>query len=518
MSYSEESLNYEKNRNLKHVVYTPREVVRTILASLVREYFRGKDKKEALKNLKIADISCGTGNFIEESLELFFRLSKLFFGEYIYFDNWLTGIDIDEEALKIAEKRVDAVLKKYGAVSNRKIFIKKDALIEDIGNDYDIIAGNPPYIGEKNNRELFENIKKTEFGAKYYEGKMDYLYFFIERGLDILKDGGTLGYITTNYWLKADSGVILRKKIKDESEFIYIKNENSSLFKLALGQHNIIFSLKKGKNGIKTKIDEENSIFKIESDKLFTKNGKISLIPLEKQIYINTISSRSSFNIGDILNVNQGIVSGCDKAFVLNNYDERFSEILKPFYKNSDIGSYSVTSKIKRWILYTGRYKEITEELKEYLTPYRDKLEKRREVVSGNINWYNLQWGRDEEIFNTEKIVGRQRSLSCSFAYDNSEFYGSADIYYMTKKNSEISLLYILGYLNSRLFYDWFYYNGKRKGLYLELYATPLKETPVIYPDSKEKIEYIENIVREQIKNFSKEREEKLNEFFRGEN
>ncbi len=88
----------------------------------------------------------------------------------------------------------------------------------------------------------------------------------------------------------------------------------------------------------------------------------------------------------------------------------------------------------------------------------------------------------------------------------------------MTKKNSEISLLYILGYLNSRLFYDWFYYNGKRKGLYLELYATPLKETPVIYPDSKEKIEYIENIVREQIKNFSKEREEKLNEFFRGEN
>lgn len=517
MNYTEESLNYEKNKNLKHVVYTPKEVVRTILATLIRDYFKGKDKKEALKNIRLADISCGTGNFIEESLELFFRLSKLFWGKYIFSENWVTGIDIDEEALKIAEKRVNIIFEKYGVKCKRKIFMKKDALIEDIGDNYDIIAGNPPYIGEKNNREIFENIKKTEFGTKYYEGKMDYLYFFIERGIDILKEGGALGYITTNYWLKADSGIKLRDKIKKESEFIYIKNENSSRFKRALGQHNIIFSLKKGKYSIKTKIDEENTVFKIESDKLFTKNGKISLIPLEKQIYINSISSKSSFNIGEILNVNQGIVSGCDSAFVFEEYDNRFADYLKPFYKNSDINSYSINTKGNRWILYTGKNREIADEVKEYLLPYKERLEKRREVNNGFINWYNLQWAREEAIFNSEKIVGRQRSLTCSFAYNNSEFYGSADIYYLTKKKEEISLLYMLGYINSKLFYDWFYYNGKRKGMYLELYSTPLKETPVIYPENREKIIYVENLVREQIKEFSKEREEKLNEFFRGE-
>lgn len=57
MNYTEESLNYEKNKNLKHVVYTPKEVVRTILATLIRDYFKGKDKKEALKNIRLADIS-----------------------------------------------------------------------------------------------------------------------------------------------------------------------------------------------------------------------------------------------------------------------------------------------------------------------------------------------------------------------------------------------------------------------------------------------------------------------------
>lgn len=239
---------------------------------------------------------------------------------------------------------------------------------------------------------------------------------------------------------------------------------------------------------------------------------------MEKKIYINSISERSRFSIGEILNVNQGIVSGCDDAFVLEKFEERFSKYLKPFYKNSNINSFNINEKSSRWIIYTGKKKEITEELKEYLLPYKERLEKRREVKTGFIEWYNLQWARDESIFKSEKIVGRQRSLTSAFAYNNSEFYGSADIYYLTRKEKSISLLYLLGYLNSKLFYDWFYYNGKRKGNYLELYATPLKETPVIYTTSEEKIKYVEEIVKEQIREFSEERAEKLNRFFRGEN
>ena len=38
---------------------------------------------------------------------------------------------------------------------------------------------------------------------------------------------------------------------------------------------------------------------------------------------------------------------------------------------------------------------------------------------------------------------------------------------------------YILGLLNSKLYYIWLYHKGKRKGETLELYQKPLSEIPI---------------------------------------
>lgn len=37
------------------------------------------------------------------------------------------------------------------------------------------------------------------------------LYFFIEKGIELLDENGILSYITTNYWLRADGAKKLRK-------------------------------------------------------------------------------------------------------------------------------------------------------------------------------------------------------------------------------------------------------------------------------------------------------------------
>lgn len=42
---------------------------------------------------------------------------------------------------------------------------------------FDIVIGNPPYIGEEGNKEIFQEVANTEFGKKYYIGKMDFLVF-----------------------------------------------------------------------------------------------------------------------------------------------------------------------------------------------------------------------------------------------------------------------------------------------------------------------------------------------------
>jgi adenine-specific DNA-methyltransferase len=38
------------------------------------------------------------------------------------------------------------------------------------------------------------------------------------------------------------------------------------------------------------------------------------------------IKEKSNIKLGEILNINQGIVSGCDKGFVLKKYDEKFKK------------------------------------------------------------------------------------------------------------------------------------------------------------------------------------------------
>ena len=47
----------------------------------------------------------------------------------------------------------------------------------------------------------------------------------------------------------------------------------------------------------------------------------------------------------------------------------------------------------------------------------------------------------------------------------------------------------------------WLYYRGKRKGEYLELYATPLKRIPIYYSPNDKKCDAIEDLVKHIIKN-----------------
>ena len=233
----------------------------------------------------------------------------------------------------------------------------------------------------------------------------------------------------------------------------------------------------------------------------------------ETREYNKRVLEVSNYRLEDLVNINQGIVSGCDKAFVFDEYQDRFKGYLKPFYKNKDIGKYS-NNRNSFWILYLDKNTQLDSELKDYLDEYYEELSTRREVIKKQIEWWQLQWARDREIFLKPKILVRQRCKTNQFSYDEGEFYGSADIYFITTRREEINIFYILGYMNSSSFLQWFKYNGKTKGKNYEFYSTPLKETPIYYPDKKEEIEYIENLVKKQIENYSEAIQKQIDDYF----
>ena len=501
------------NSNTNFKVYTPDYIAKEMIDKSLELYFHGDYSLYKFDNLRCIDLSCGTGNLLYPLLKSIMELYKVKFGEYIYNSSWVTGYDIDGGVLLVCKNKILNMLSDYGIKEEGVKLIEANSIAEEIVGSYDIVLGNPPYFGEKNNKEIFEDMKKYKFGKENYEGKMDYAYFFIAKGIDVLKNGGILTYITTNYWFKADHAKKLRAKIKKQTTFKYINNYNRSVFEDAVGQHNVVFTLVKEKYNCSLEIKDHRDRYFINSDKIYNYRDKIILAKKNDLERLDRLYNGRTHFLGELLNINQGIVSGYDKAFVFNRYDKKYSEYLKPFYKNKDIDQYSYTTN-NHWILYLDHKVILDNKLLEYISPYKERLSGRREVLKTVINWWELQWARDEKIFNGPKIIGRQRSKINKFSYSEDEFYGSADIYYLTSKEKTINLFYILGYLNSKVFYDWFKYNGKMKGDNLELYATPLKETPIYYPKDDGDIAYIEKLVRSQIKNYREDVQKSIDSYF----
>ena len=64
-------------------------------------------------------------------------------------------------------------------------------------------------------------------------------------------------------------------------------------------------------------------------------------------------------------------------------------------------------------------------------------------------------------------------------------------MYYITQRDTSIALKYVLALLNSKLYFVWLYFKGKRKGEMLELYQKPLSEIPVKVISSAEQKPFI---------------------------
>lgn len=111
----------------------------------------------------------------------------------------------------------------------------------------DYVCSNPPYVGEKGHKELFRQVRESiPYWKEYYQGKMDYLYWFVILGVSKLRERGRLGYITTNYWPTADGAAKLRRYILEHAKIVEVIDfRNTRIFSDALGQNNMVFVLER---------------------------------------------------------------------------------------------------------------------------------------------------------------------------------------------------------------------------------------------------------------------------------
>ena len=73
---------------------------------------------------------------------------------------------------------------------------------------FDVVIGNPPYVRQEKIKEL-KPIFKNQYDS--YSGVADLYVYFYERGLQLLKTGGILTYISSNKYFRSGYGKKLRK-------------------------------------------------------------------------------------------------------------------------------------------------------------------------------------------------------------------------------------------------------------------------------------------------------------------
>jgi len=393
----------------------------------------------ALESIQIIDIACGAGAFLIDTVDVLSKLysnAKMRLKQKIsikdaarYFcKEAVTGIDLHAEPLAVYTL---CLMWKYADQSNWELSPKticSNSLQDDLfsqtepmqsvlrSGGYDIVIGNPPYLGEKGNTDVFRTIRKTKFGQLYYEGKMDLSYFFTIRAVEILKPNGILTYLTTNYFITADGAVKYRKYIRANSKFLHILNMNTyPVFKDALGQHNIIYALKKElrndhevhsnismthvsyimneahQNKVELEpLDILNAVtdteyvnrYVCQESDLYREDGCITVLSdVTHKKVLDMYESFCDIKLKNVFNINQGIVSGADQVsaamlrtklsqkdideyqmekgdpiFVFSSDDACLNKLeekpMRPFYKNSDIATYIIKPRTSRVIVY----------------------------------------------------------------------------------------------------------------------------------------------------------------------
>ena len=110
-----------------------------------------------------------------------------------------------------------------------------------------VVIANPPYVGQKGNKELFQEIATTSFGAKFHQRRMDLFYYFFHLALNISADGGQSAFITTNYYVTATYADKLRADLHARASMKKLVNFNElRIFESALADTSNLWPLPTG--------------------------------------------------------------------------------------------------------------------------------------------------------------------------------------------------------------------------------------------------------------------------------
>lgn len=204
-----------EDRKVTGAVYTPNHIRERIVTNIFADY------DNSLEEIHIADIACGCGGFlITAAMLLHSQTSKSF--ESIIQEN-IYGIDVQNYAIE----RTKILLSLLALTAGEDVQLqfnlwRGDSLCFDFSKmvRIDIIVGNPPYVCARNMSNKSRTLLKR--WSVCSAGNSDLYIPFFQIAIEIVRDGGQIGYITMNSFLTSLNGRALREYFSKNSYRIRI--------------------------------------------------------------------------------------------------------------------------------------------------------------------------------------------------------------------------------------------------------------------------------------------------------
>lgn len=349
---------------------------------------------------------------------------------------------------------------------------------------FDVVIGNPPYFSLSKIQEqgrYFSEVYQT-----YSKGSDIYCLFF-ERGNQILRTNGLLTYITSNSWLRAIYGNLLKDYFKKAMQPVSLLNiEDIQVFEEATVESNLITLEKKATTAafavcnlgedyqlgesLAHYFKEHSFEFEVPNTTEWTISDENST-KLKRKLE-NDSQLLRSFDV----TINFGIKTGYNAAYIIDEAkrteligaDPNSKDIIKPILRGRDLSKYGFSFS-NYYLLNTHNglknkaippvdvindYPVVYQHLESFLP----QVEKRQDKGQ---HWSNLRNCAYLEDFEKPKIIWGEISDKPKFTYEDEGFYEEATTFLMTGEK----LKFLLAILNSKVSEWYFHQIGTTTGM-----------------------------------------------------
>jgi len=358
-----------------------------------------------------------------------------------------------------------------------------------ITTGFDVVIGNPPYISV----EKFSGTEQQEVWKKAYStytARADVYCFFYERGVQLLKPGGHLCYITSNNWMRANYGSKLRKFLTEDVTPIAIFDFGMAQNFGAATTYTCILELERtnAKRQTLCCYASDDKAAMSEPASYFNNNAVVMqelgegpwvIVSPERYSIKKAVEAQGLPLENWNLSINRGVITGLNDAFYLTQaqrdeliaQEPQAKEVIVPLLRGRHIDRYKVNfDALYMLLIKFGAYKILKQNypaVYSHLKKFEAALKKRGQCkysrakkssanldYPGQHHWLELDNNPSDkyiEAFYKPKIIYPNMTKYLPFYYDREDHFFINDKAFIITSDSE-SLPSLIAVLNSSLF------------------------------------------------------------------